>query len=50
MNSPILVILLVYLILLFVGSVALSMYLLYDLWSGNFRKFLLSGDERKGSA
>ncbi len=49
MNSPILVILFAYLIFLFVASVGLSVYLLYDLWSGNFRKFLLSGDERKGA-
>ena len=49
MNSPILVILLIYLVLLFIASVGLSVYLLYDLWSGNFRKFLLTEDARKGS-
>ena len=47
MNSPILVILLVYLVLLFIASVAMSVFLLYDLWSGNFRKFLAAEDERE---
>ena len=47
MNSLILDIFIVYLILPFIGSVALSVFLLYDLWSGNYRKFLLPEDKRK---
>ncbi len=47
MNSPILVILFVYLVFLFIASVAMSAFLLYDLWSGNFRKYLLAEEERE---
>ena len=47
MNSPILALLFVYLLLLFVGSVAMSVFLLYDIRSGNYRKFLSAEEERE---
>ncbi len=40
MNPEILAILFVFLMFLFVGSVAMSIFLLYDIKSGNYRKFL----------
>lgn len=43
MNPDIFAILFVFVILLFVGSVAMSLFLLYDIKSGNYRKFLSAG-------
>ncbi len=33
----------VFLVLLLIGSVAMSLFLLYDMKSGNYRKFLSAG-------
>ena len=33
----------VFFVLLLLGSIALSAYLIYDIKSGNYRKFLLAG-------
>ena len=46
MNSDILALLLGFLVLLFIGSVAMSVFLLYDIKSGNYRRFLPAEDEK----
>ena len=43
MSPDILDILFVLLVFLLIGSVAMSLYLLYDIKSGNYRKFLSAG-------
>lgn len=48
MNPNIFDFVLVFLILLLVGSVAMSVFLLYDIKSGNYRKFLSAEDEHEG--
>ena len=45
MSSEILAILSVFLILLLCSSIAMSIFLLYDIKSGNYRKFLPAGKE-----
>lgn len=45
MSSEILIVLFGFLLILLIGSVAMSTYLLYDMKSGNYRK-LLSATER----
>ena len=45
MNNAIFDVLGIFLVLLFVGSIALSAFLLYDIKSGNYRKFLVSDEE-----
>ncbi len=40
MSPDILDLLLVFLVFVLIGSVAMSLYLLYDIKSGNYRKFL----------
>ncbi len=45
MNPGILTILVIVLLLVVLGSVALSLYLIYDLKSGNYRKFLAASDK-----
>lgn len=47
MNSDILALLLGFLVLLFIGSVAMSVFLLYDIKSGNYRRFLPVEEERE---
>ena len=49
MNGEIITILFVFLILLFLGSVAMSIFLLYDIKSGNYRKFLSTGENTCGA-
>ncbi len=44
MNPEILAILFAFLLFLLVGSIALSIFLLYDIKSGNYRKFLSTGE------
>ena len=46
MNSDILAVLLGFLVLLFIGSVAMSVFLLYDTKSGNYRRFLPAEEEK----
>ncbi len=48
MDSAIFHLLYGFLILLLIGSVAMSVFLLYDLRSGNYRKFLSAEEEREG--
>lgn len=43
MSPDILDLLLVFLVFVLIGSVAMSLYLLYDIKSGNYRKFLSAG-------
>ena len=43
MNSDILAILFAFLVCLLLGSIAMSIFLLYDIKSGNYRKFLSTG-------
>jgi len=50
MNPEILAFLFVFLIILFVGSVAMSIFLLYDMKSGNYRRFLSADEEHEGLA
>jgi len=45
MNPEILAILFVFLICLLVGSIGMSIFLLYDIKSGNYRKFLSAGEK-----
>lgn len=40
----------VFFLLLLLGSIALSVYLLYDLISGNYRKFLSTGENHADPA
>ncbi len=47
MNQAIFDVLGVFLVLLFIASVALSAFLLYDIKSGNYRKFLVSDEENE---
>ncbi len=47
MNSAIFDVLGVFLVLLFAGSIAMSVFLLYDIKSGNYRKFLVSDEEHE---
>ncbi len=47
MNPVFLSLLFAFLILLLVGSVAMSIFLLYDIKSGNYRKFLLTDKEQE---
>ncbi|MDE2774607.1 MAG: hypothetical protein OXI77_01585 [Chloroflexota bacterium] len=50
MNPEILAILFVFLIFLLVGSIGMSIFLLYDIKSGNYRKFLSAADRHDGVA
>lgn len=45
MSPEFLNLLLVFLVLLLIGSVIMSLYLLYDMKSGNYRKFLSAGKD-----
>ncbi len=45
MNPAIFDLVLVFLILLLIGSVAMSVFLIYDIRSGNYRKFLAADEE-----
>lgn len=48
MNPEILTFLFAYLMILLVGSVALSVFLLYDIKSGNYRRFFSTDEENEG--
>lgn len=45
MSPEILIILFVFLLFLLISSIGMSLYLLYDMRSGNYRKFLPAGEQ-----
>ena len=45
MSPEILIILFVFLLFLLISSIGMSLYLLYDMRSGNYRKFLSAGEK-----
>lgn len=47
MNPAIFDLVLVFLILLLIGSVVMSVFLLHDIRSGNYRKFLAADEEHE---